>query len=87
MLASGDQTFSPLESASVPRSREPGENARCRVRIGKNLIQHQQVTLNHPQIAPQISDIEKQQLAQLFNAWPKLSNSLKAAILTIAGFE
>jgi hypothetical protein len=49
----------------------------------QNRIQHQQLTLADPQIDPQISDINRQQLAQLLEAWPHLRTALRAAIVAI----
>jgi len=57
--------------------------ARCWFRTCKNRIQHQQLTSPNPQIDPQISDINRQQLAQLLEAWPNLPTALKAAIIAI----
>jgi hypothetical protein len=70
-------TFSTL-GADAPLKAAKSE-AFCRVRVGKNRIQPQRLTLADPQIP----DTERQQLAQLLEAWANLPTAVKAAIIAI----
>lgn len=84
LLAAGDQTFSPSESASVRESLKEGDGARCRVRTCNTPVERQGFASTDTQIDTQ-DFRHAAALSEIRSAWPHLADPLRAAILGIVG--
>jgi hypothetical protein len=82
LLSDGNETFSPSKSASVQKSPELADGARCSVRTCTTAVQHQALTGVNTQIDTQKLR-DSSELVEIIKSWTALPEPLKAGVLAI----